>query len=324
MSGNASDDVWASGFDVLLLDLDGVVYAGDHAIDGAPESLGVCRSAGVRLAFVTNNASRTPDDVAQRLDTMGVPAQPADVVTSAQAGGRMLEHSLDPGARVLVVGGPGLHQAVTERGFAVVSAASDEPAAVIMGFSPDVSWRQLAQATYAINAGALFFATNCDRTIPTGQGIGPGNGLLVGVVVAATGVEPAVAGKPEPPLMLESVDRTKARRPLVVGDRLDTDIAGASAARLPSLLVLSGVSQARDLLTAPSGSRPDFVAHDLKGLVDGPVPLMRASHARPDPDGQLPVHDSWLAALARQAQAAWSAADRGHPFDIDEALASLG
>lgn len=319
----ADSDVWATGFDVLLLDLDGVVYAGDHAIAGAPEALASCRSAGVRLAFVTNNASRTPDDVAARLSGMGVAAQPADVVTSAQAGGRMLAQSLDPDARVLVVGGDGLHQAVTQRGFTVVSGAADGPDAVIMGFSPDVGWRQLAQATYAINAGALFFATNTDRTIPTGEGIGPGNGLLVGVVSAATGVEPAVAGKPEPPLMLESVERTKARRPLVVGDRLDTDIAGAAAARLPSLLVLTGVSQARDLLVAPPGARPDFVARDLSGLIDGPVPLMRASHARPEPTGEAPGGDEWLAALARQAHAAWAAADRGELFDVDEALASL-
>lgn len=267
------DSVWAGRFDVLLLDLDGVVYAGGAAVPYAVEALTSAQLAGVRLAYVTNNASRPPLAVAAHLAELGLSVTAADVVTSAQAGGRLLSAHLAAGAKVLVVGGAGLHEAVHERGFKVVAAAADDPSAVIMGFSPDISWRELAQATYAVRGGARLFATNTDRTIPTGEGIGPGNGLLVGVVAEASGSTPLVAGKPEPPLMLESVERTGARSPLVVGDRLDTDILGARNAGLPSLLVLTGVSTIEDVLSTPFSERPDYISANLRALLDGPVEL---------------------------------------------------
>ncbi|MFI0433693.1 MAG: HAD-IIA family hydrolase [Candidatus Nanopelagicales bacterium] len=259
--------------DTLLLDLDGVVYAGSAAIPHAVDVLSAARADGVQLAFVTNNASRTPESIADHIADLGLPVDPAEVVTSAQAGARMLGERLHAGAPVLVVGGEGLRRAVAERGFAVVDSAAAQPAAVIQGFSPDVGWRQLAQATFAIRAGARFFATNTDRTIPTGEGIGPGNGLLVGVVAQATGVQPRVAGKPEVPLMAESVERTHAQRPLVVGDRLDTDIEGANNVDLPSLLVLTGVSTLADLAVAPAAQRPTFLGLDLRSLHAPPVAL---------------------------------------------------
>lgn len=282
--------LWASQFDVLLLDLDGVVYTGGAAVPHAVDSLALVHRAGVRLAYVTNNASRTPSAVVTHLRQLGLAVEVEDVVTSAQAGGRLLAERLAPAAKVLVVGGAGLHEAVQARGFGTVAEAADGPDAVIMGFSPDIAWRQLAQATYAVRRGAYFVATNTDRTIPTAEGIAPGNGLLVGVVAAATGTTPVVAGKPETPLMRESVERTGARHPLVVGDRLDTDIAGANRAGLASLLVLTGVTGAADFAAATDDERPTYIGADLRALESGPV--------------EVPPGPDWRERAARIAEAA--------------------
>lgn len=291
--------------DALLLDLDGVVYAGTSALPHAVDALAQARLAGVHLAFVTNNASRTPAQVADMLSSMGVPAAPRDVVTSAQAAARVLAEMLPTGASVLVVGGDGLLEAVTERSFAVVTSAAERPQAVVQGFSPDVGWRQLAEATYALHAGAVYVASNTDLTIPTAQGIGPGNGLLVHAVRTASGVVPVVAGKPETPLMAESVERVSASLPLVVGDRLDTDIAGANRAGIPSLLVLTGVTDVRGLFAAIPEERPTFVGLDLRALLR---PGIAFAGSAPQPTDD-PI-DAWLADVARTAWDIWDAADR--------------
>ena len=306
-----------SSHDALLLDLDGVVYAGTTALPHAVASLRQAREAGVHLAFVTNNASRTPRQVANMLVGMGVPAEPHDVVTSAQAAARVLAELLPKAAAVLVVGGEGLTEAVSQRGFAVVDSADAQPQAVVQGFSPDVGWRQLAEATYALRAGAMYVASNTDLTIPTARGIGPGNGLLVQVVTTASGVEPVVAGKPETPLMAESVERVNAQQPLVVGDRLDTDIAGANRAGIPSLLVLTGVTDVRGLLRARDEERPTYVALDLRSLMR---PGVSTSDPLPRTDGDS--DDQWLAELARTAREVWAATDHGEPLDAQDVQAA--
>jgi glycerol-1-phosphatase len=298
--------------DVLLLDLDGVVYVGPHAVPGAPEALARARDTGVRLAFVTNNAARPPDVVARHLTELGVEADPTDVVTSAQAAAAMLAAELPTGARVLAVGGEGLRQALTARGLTPVASADDRPVAVVQGFAPETSWGMLLEACLAVSAGLPWVATNLDLTIPTPRGKAPGNGALVQVVQSTTGVTPRVAGKPFRPLMDESCERTNARRPLVVGDRLDTDIAGAHAAGLPSLLVLTGVSGAPDLLRATPDLRPTYLAADLSGL--------RRPHAAPRRDGA-----AWVGAGCRVS---WRAVDgsgsRGAARLVVEPLADAG
>mgnify|MGYP000851809745 CR=1 FL=1 len=270
----------AGQFDVLLLDLDGVIYLGSSAVPHAVESLTmVQRTLGLRSAYVTNNASRTPGSIADQLRGFGLRLSDRDIVTSAQAGVRVLRGCVPAGATVLVVGGPGLKEEVELGGFVAVESASEQPAAVIQGFFPDVTWRRLAEATFALRAGAVYVATNADLTIPVEGGIAPGNGLLVGVVAQASGVQPTVAGKPEPPLMLESVARTGAQRPLVVGDRLDTDILGAGRSDLPSLLVLTGVSGVADVFKAEGLSRPTYLGLDLRALLE---PATRAEVVRDD------------------------------------------
>jgi glycerol-1-phosphatase len=263
-----SGEALVSTYDVALLDLDGVVYIGGKAIPGAPEALRKAQAEGMRLAYVTNNAFRTPAAVAALLVSMGAPAEPADVVTSAQAAARLLAERLPAGAPVLVIGGAGLRVALRERGLRPVSTAADKPLAVVQGYSPGVGYSDLAEGSLAVSAGALFVASNSDLTIPGPRGTGPGNGSLIRVIATASGVEPLVAGKPEPPLHRESVLRTGARNPLVVGDRLDTDIEGAHRVGVDSMLVLTGVTDPVHAILAQPGQRPAYLAEDLSGLLE--------------------------------------------------------
>ncbi len=253
-------------YDAALLDLDGVVYLGGAAIPGAADALAVAAKRGMRLAYVTNNASRTPSAIAAQLSGMGVPATATDIVTSAQAAAHVLADRFPAGSPVLVVGGMGLRLAVRARGLRPVTTAAERPVAVVQGYAHDLSYGLFAEAALALRAGAFYVASNADPTLPTPRGLQPGNGSLVQLLVTATGCQPVVAGKPEPPLHAESVQRVGAHRPLVVGDRLDTDIEGAVRGGADSLLVLTGVSQPADLLLAPSRHRPVYVAADLAGL----------------------------------------------------------
>jgi glycerol 3-phosphatase-2 len=253
-------------FDVALLDLDGVIYRGGSAIPHAADALGTASAAGMRLAFVTNNALRPPESVAERLSGFGVPASADDVVTSAQAAARLLTEHLEDGARVLLTGGAGLRQAVAERGFVPVDSADEDPAAVVQGYDPELTYERLCEAALAIRAGCLWVASNLDSTVPAERGLLPGAGSFVALLRTATDREPLVAGKPERTLHEESVRRTGAEHPLVVGDRLDTDIEGAVRAGTPSLLVLTGVVTPADVLRAPAEARPSFLGADLRAL----------------------------------------------------------
>ncbi len=264
----ASAEPLDTAYDVALLDLDGVVYLGGTAIPGAAEALRKAEAAGMRLAYVTNNAFRTPAAIAALLTSFGVPATPEDVVTSAQAAARLLAERLPAGAPVLVIGGSGLRMALRERGLRPVSTAAEHPQAVVQGYSPGVNYSMLAEGGLAVAAGALFVGSNGDLTLPSRRGRQPGNGSLLKVIATATGVQPLVAGKPEPPLHNESVLRTGARHPLVVGDRLDTDIEAAYRVSADSLLVLTGVTGPAEAVLAPPSQRPTYLAEDLAGLLE--------------------------------------------------------
>lgn len=262
------DQALARRYDVALLDLDGVVYVGEEGVPGAPAGLAAARAAGMRLAFVTNNASRTPAQVVELLRRVGVPAEPAEVVTSSQAAAHYLADRLPAGAPVLVLGTTGLIEAVTERGLKPVFSADDEPAAVVQGFFPGMDWRMLAEGAIAIRRGVPWLATNLDATVPSPRGPLPGNGSLVAALRHATGVQPAATGKPDPAMHAESVERSGATHPIVVGDRLDTDIEGARRAGCDSLLVLSGVTMPAGLLAASPAHRPDYLGRDVSALLD--------------------------------------------------------
>jgi HAD superfamily hydrolase (TIGR01450 family) len=259
-----------AAFDALLFDLDGVVYVGPHAVSHAVEAIAEVRAEGARCSFVTNNASRPAGTVADHLTEIGVPCIASDVVTSPQAAVTVLGEWVPAGARVLVIGGAGIADELASRGYQPVWSLTDEPAAVMQGFSPDLGWKDLAEATFAVRAGLPWIATNPDRTFPTPRGAAPGNGALVAVVAEAAGRLPdAVAGKPEPPLLHEAIARLGSQRPLMIGDRLDTDIAAGSRIGISTLLVMSGVTTPRAVLSASPDERPTFLASDLRILTEG-------------------------------------------------------
>lgn len=262
-----------SAYDVAMLDLDGVVYVGSRGVPGAAERLRSARAAGMRAAFITNNAARPPEQVAGHLTALGVPAVAADVVTSAQAAARLVLERFDEGARILRLGGAGLEAALVEAGLVPVEA--DEPAeAVVSGYGPDVLWRDIMRVAVRVRDGLPWVATNTDLSIPTGFGVAPGHGVLVQTISRFSGVTPVVAGKPERPLFDETVRRVRSERPLMVGDRLDTDIEGAGNAGVASLLVMTGVTGLAELVAARPEQRPTYLAADLGGLLSAhPAPV---------------------------------------------------
>ncbi len=261
-----SDLSLAEAYDTAMLDLDGVVYVGEQPVAGVPRRLDELRRTGMKLAFVTNNAARTPQTIARHLVDLGVTAAADDVVTSAQAAARLLAARFPAGSAILVVGGEGLVAALAEHGLRAVGSADDDPVAVVQGFHPDVGWRLLCEGAIALARGLPWIASNTDQTIPTARGLAPGNGALVTVLAVTTGRQPEVAGKPGTPLFDETLIRVGADHPIVVGDRLDTDIEGANACHADSLLVLTGVTDLPTLLAADPPRRPTYVATDLAGL----------------------------------------------------------
>jgi glycerol 3-phosphatase-2 len=325
----------AQQHDCLLLDLDGTVFRGAQPVDGALQALADART---RALFVTNNASRGATEVAEGLRQMGLNAVADDVVTSAQSAAQLLKSQLPAESRVLIVGTDALAAEVANVGLRPVRLWSDAPVAVVQGHSAHTGWPDLAEAALAIRGGAVWVAANVDRTLPSERGLLPGNGSMVAALRAATDGTPQVAGKPEPTLLREALGRGDFHTPLVIGDRLDTDIAGANAANLPSLLVLSGVSTARDAIRAPVGQRPTYIAHDLRGIhrasdqiAIGPQAGWHVEVGKTaltiSSTGTDPVDDG-LSVVRAAANAIWSAKPDGHSLAIvggdDAARDALG
>lgn len=253
-------------YDLAMFDLDGVVYVGEEAVPGAPAHLARARDAGIHLAFVTNNASRPPEAVAEKLTRLGIEACGGDVVTSAQAAAHVLLERFGVGSRVAVLGAAGLEVAVTEAGLLAVAVDDPDAVALVSGYGPEVPWRSIMRAAVRIRDGLPWVASNTDLTLPTPLGIAPGHGVLVRMLSGFAEVEPVVAGKPATPLLDETVRRVGGERPLMIGDRLDTDIEGAHRAGIDSLLVMTGVTRLAELVAATPEERPTYLAPDLAGL----------------------------------------------------------
>jgi glycerol-1-phosphatase len=293
-------------YDLVILDLDGVVYLIDRPIPGAVEAIAELHRSGPPVAYATNNASRRAAEVAELLTNIGVVVSALEVLTSAQAAAAMLRERFTAGSPVLVVGAEALRAEIRAAELTPVSHADEAPVAVVQGYGPRVGWPELAEACVAIRAGAVWVATNTDRTLPTTRGPLPGNGALVAALRTALDRDPdVVVGKPEPTLFTAAARRVGALRPLVVGDRLDTDIEGAVRAGMDSLLVLTGVAGASDLLAAPPARRPTHLAADLSGLFDVDVavrlPLLG------------PAAGGWR--VARGADGALALAGHGDPLE---------
>ena len=303
----ASHQRLVDDYDLLMLDLDGVVYVGEEAVPGAVDNLRAARTEGAHVAFITNNASRPPEMVAAKLTRLGVEADPSDVVTSAQAAAHLLRVHHGEGARIAVLGTAGLEAALIEAGLTPVHVDDERAVGIVSGYGPDVVWRDVMRAAVRIRDGLPWVASNTDLTLPTAAGPAPGHGVLVEMLSRFSGVEPVVAGKPRRPLLDETIRRVRGDRPLMVGDRLDTDIAGAHEAGVDSLLVMTGVTRLPELAGARPDERPSFIASDLAGLlqphpdppslVDGEVTLGgwrgRVVAGRLEVDGQGAADDWW-------------------------------
>lgn len=323
-----------TAYDAILFDLDGTVYRGPQPVANAAETVRALRAAETPVRFVTNNASKTPEDVVAHLRELGIGAETTEVSTSAQAAAKLLASRLPTGATVVIVGAPALEAEIEAVGLRPTRKASDEVAAVVQGHWTETGWADLAEACLAIRAGALWVACNVDATLPTERGELPGNGAMVAALQAATGAEPEIAGKPEAPLFTTAATSANARRPLVVGDRLETDMAGAVAAGLDSMVVLTGVATPATLLAAPPTARPRYLAADVSGLaspvgeaVIGPKPGWRVLAE----DGALTVSSAGssdsLALLRALCHAAWETgvtAVRAADGQARSALAELG
>ncbi|MBW3606330.1 MAG: HAD-IIA family hydrolase [Actinobacteria bacterium] len=244
----------------VVIDLDGVCYRGDAAIDGSRAAVTALRDAGIGVMFATNNATRTPEQSADKLAHLGFDVAPDDIMTSAVAAAALLE----PGDRCMVIGMHGLRAAVTDRGCEL----ADDPAqtdVVLTGLDRDLTYDKLVRGTRALLAGARFVASNADRSFPDADGISPGAGVIMVALETATGRAAQVAGKPEPTLFETAASRLPDGRLLMIGDRVETDIAGAAALGWDTGLVLTGITgadQARDADPAPT-----YVADDLAALV---------------------------------------------------------
>ncbi|WP_296106165.1 HAD-IIA family hydrolase [uncultured Corynebacterium sp.] len=281
-SAHSSEERLIDRTDALLLDLDGTVYHGARPIPGAVSALNKAYPH-VGLKYITNNASRSPRAVAEALQEMDIPASEDEVLTSAQAGVTLLASKIPLGSSVIVLGSDSLKELVSGAGFSVVTSVDVQPAAVIQGHATTTGWPQMSEAALAINKGAVYVATNMDTTLPTERGLTVGNGSMIAAITTATGVIPDSAGKPAGDMFIQAAEELHSDRPLAVGDRLNTDIAGGVAAGIPSLMVLTGISGHRDLLTADPAERPTYIAADMMALFDlvdrstpGPKPGWKA------------------------------------------------
>lgn len=259
-----------TGVELLLADLDGVVYRGAQEIPHAVSSLNAA-AATMPLAYLTNNASRTDAAVAEQLSGYGLNVAATDVVTSPQAAVTLLQRDVSPGALVFVVGGEGITHELKKAGYRVTRSADDNPDVVVQGFAPEVGWSELAEAAFALaekadGSAIRWIATNTDWTIPLARGIAPGNGSLVSAVHNAVQRLPEFAGKPETAMFETAFSRYGTTQALMIGDRLDTDIKGGKKAGIKTLHVLTGVDRPKQLLAAAADMQPDYIVADLRGL----------------------------------------------------------
>lgn len=256
----------AERYGCILFDLDGVLYRGEDAVPQAPPTMAELRRRGVRPVFLTNNSSRTPRQVADKLRAIGIEADPAEVVTSALATAELLAER--GGGRAFVIGQDGVREALTDAGIRVLEGEPEEADLVVVGFDGGATYGSLKRASLLVQRGARLVATNADASYPAADGLWPGAGALLSVITTTTGAEPEIVGKPFHPLFEAGRRRGGGGRPLVVGDRLDTDIEGAARLGWDTMLVLTGVSGPEDV--ERTGIRPTVIAEDVSALLEDP------------------------------------------------------
>lgn len=257
-----------SNIKALILDMDGVIWKGDAPIGDLPATFNRIRERGLKFVFATNNGTKTPEDYQLKLRELGVEVEPWQIVTSALGIAFMLAQKYPRGTKIFMIGEDGIRVALEEKGFEILST-DDAPQAQIfvMGIDRTINFMKVAEATLLVRAGIPFYTTNTDKTFPTPRGEIPGSGSWLSVITSATGVEPIIAGKPFPFLMELSLERlgTTKEETLVVGDRLETDIAAGQSVGCPTALVLSGVSTKAE--ADEWNPKMDVIAESLAELV---------------------------------------------------------
>ena len=253
----------AERYDCILFDLDGVLYRGDDAIPSAPPTLAELRRRGVRPVFLTNNSSRTPRQVADKLRGIGIEADPGEVMTSALATAELLAER--GGGRAFVIGQDGVREALADAGITLLDGEPEDADLVVVGFDGGATYGSLTRASLLVQRGARLIATNADASYPAADGLWPGAGALLAVITTTTGARAEIVGKPFAPLFEAGRRRGGGGRPLVVGDRLDTDVEGGVRLGWDTMLVLTGVSGSADV--EATRVRPTIVAEDVSALL---------------------------------------------------------
>ncbi|WP_350269014.1 HAD-IIA family hydrolase [Brevibacterium sp. CBA3109] len=311
--------------DCVLFDLDGVVYHGPDPISGAVEGINVLHEQSIPVNYVTNNATRTAEVVAEHISTLGISTTAAEVTTSAQVLAGQLAAQFPTGAPIYLVGTTGLAAALESEGLSVTRSLDDDPVAIAQGLDPDITYQSIVRACEAITSGIEWWATNPDFSMVGPRSRVPGNGAFIDMLSRLTGAQPTVVGKPSPHMMEFAAHRIGAKRPLMVGDRLDTDIEGGNSAGFETALVLTGVHDIHDALQARPGLRPTYILPSLRGLPrliadsaqSSPRPTAQGTHGAGDwriGDGELRLDESAHlgASVVQDAlRLAWEAMDRG-------------
>ena len=255
-------------YDCVLLDLDGVVYLGKTPIDNAVKTIKELQKRSVNIAVITNNGSVTAKSVSKWMKDFGLDFKASSIVTSSQTLCWYLKDKYPKGSKVLVVGSESLKESVTEAGFKFVAKAEKDPVVVVNGIDADVSQKDLAEMCFAISKDVDWVSTNGDYTFPTEKGLAPGNGAFNALITSITGKTPLLMGKPEPHMFKQAAELFSSKNPIVVGDRLDTDIQGANKAGFKSMCVLTGVSDMTQIQQASLSTAPTYVGKDLSALID--------------------------------------------------------
>lgn len=324
-------DVLVDAYDAAFFDLDGVIYLGPVAVEGAVTAMASLVAGGTRVMYVTNNAARSSQAVVDHLRQLGFSADESIVLTSAQVAARAIAEALPAGAAVLVAGSDNLVDLIRGAGLTPVASADENPVAVVQGYHPQLTWPMLDEACLAIQRGAVWYATNDDTSRPTDRGIVPGLGAMIAAISLAIGGSPAaIFGKPFRPMLAEAVRRTGAQHPIFVGDRIDTDIVGANRAAMDSLLVFSGAHGKADLLAAGPGERPTHIGADLGALLEPPRRLLptatgvACSDQRVEVQGREAVIVGQPATVKQQLDALWALAALSWGDPGLETAAALG
>lgn len=253
-----------SAIKALVLDMDGVLWRGDHPIGDLPAIMAAIAAKGLAVAYATNNATRTLAQFVDKLGLMGVNAKPDQIYTSARATARYLAEQHPDGGAVFMIGEVGLQMALEAAGFTI---SDEQPLAVVVGLDSQVTYAKLRAATLRVRAGAPLIGTNPDRTLPTPEGLVPGAGAIIAAIEAATDTQANIIGKPQGAMLQDAMNDlgVAPEQTLMVGDRLETDIAAGQAVGCRTALLLSGVtSEAAARAWQPT---PEYIEADLASLV---------------------------------------------------------